>query len=219
MLNLKVVTGYVPIQGHPRSAKEYGELGDQIFGKLGTVPIRPYYERLSDCWLWKYVHSLKEKTTHSIGDNPAKNTLAYHCVQHQKFGWLLKAGLDDHGAHDAYVWIDYGIGHVPGVTPEVILAFLDRVKLDDTAVPGCWEAENALVNDFFPCWRFCGGVLVVPRWRLMPLYKAAKKAIRAHIDQTKNIWWEVNTMAQMERDGFKMRWYLADHNQTMFTGY
>jgi len=108
MTNLKVVTGYVPIAGHPRTPQEYGALGEKIFAEFaarGVVPITAFYETLAECWLWKYVHSLKHPTTHSPGDNPEKNSLAYHCVQHQKFAWLLKAAIKD-PKPDVFVWVD-----------------------------------------------------------------------------------------------------------------
>jgi len=220
MVSVQVVTGYVPISGHPRSAVEYGKLGEDIFRPLSAagVYVRPYYEKLSDCWLWKYMQSIKTPTTHSAGDNPAKNTLAYHCVQHQKFGWLLKAAIQN-PKPDTLVWIDYGIGHVPGVTAAVILDFLGKIKDNDFAIPGCWEKQNAFNNDLWPCWRFCGGVLVVPRPVVHTLYKTVKRSVREHLIQTKNVTWEVNTLARIEPILPHLRWYKADHNETMFTGY
>lgn len=221
-MRVKVVTGYIPIMLHPRSAKEYGELGEKLFKNLdfdGAIH-PPFYEKVSETWLWKLVNNQPFKTTHSTGDNPAKNSLAYHCVQHQKFGWLLKAAIQD-ASFQTYVWMDYGIAHVPGVSPDVVNKFLASVKENDFAIPGCWQREGLLINDFFPCWRFCGGVLVVPRELLYKLYKGVKYAAAQHIQKTKNVVWEVNTLAEAERDGLipPPRWYLADHNETIFTNY
>lgn len=225
MGSVKVVTGYVPIQGHPRTAAEYGALGEKIFLPLARdgIPIARFLETLPDTWLYKYVSRSKTPPTHSAGDNPAKNTLAYHCVQHQKFGWLLKAAIED-PHHDTYVWLDFGIGHVPGVTDRVIWEFLDKVREfpDDLAFPGCWpDGGNTLANDLWPCWRFCGGVLVVPKNRVHKLYKAIKGTALDHVNRTRNVTWETNTMAEAEKNGRlpEFRWYQADHNETMFTGY
>jgi hypothetical protein len=217
-MNVAVVTGYIPLRGHPRSAAEYGALGEAIFKPLASlVPVFPFYEKLDECWMWKYIHAQKTPTTHSSGDNPEKNTLAYHCVQHQKFAWLLKAAIK-RPDFDTFVWLDYGVGHVAGVTPEVIHDFLKRVKPDDFAIPGCWPRGNAMINDFFPCWRFCGGVMVVPRNRVHKLYKAVKREVQRHLVATCNVTWEVNTLARVEAT-LPIRWYKADHNETMFTGY
>lgn len=217
MINLKVVTGYVPIQGHPRTAKEYGALGEAFFGKLQGVPITPYYETIGECWLWKYINGFPGRLSWSVADNPAKNSPAYHCVQHQKFAWLLKAAIAD-PSRDTYVWLDYGIGHVPGCTVEAARDFLDRVVRDDFAIPGCWPLEHAFNTDSFPCWRFCGGVMVVPRHKVHRLYKLVKREVLRHIAETKNLVWEVNTLARIEAT-LGVRWYQADHNETMFTGY
>lgn len=224
MGTVQVVTGYVPISNHPRTAKEYGELSEKVFGPLAGagVPIKRYMEPVQATWLWKYISRGKRLPSSSTHDNPAKNTLEYHCVQHQKFGWLLKAAIED-PRPDTYVWIDFGIGHVPGVDAHVIWDFLQKIKSGDLAIPGCWDMkpENVVINPLWPCWRFCGGVMVVPRARVHKLFKAIKGTALEHVDNTKNVEWEVNTMARAEKMGRlpKFRWYQADHNETMFTGY
>ena len=213
-----LVTGYIPIQGHPRTAKEYGELGENMFkGLAGDFTIHPFYEQVPDTWLSKYLHGLHFTPTHSAGDNPAKNSLAYHCVQHQKFGWLLKAALQ-HPEADTFVWMDYGIGHVPGVTPDIVNEFMAVVK-PEIAIPGCWERQGLMINDFFPCWRFCGSLMVFPRTKLHKCYKIIKREVAAHIMKTANVTWEVNSLAHAEPNLPPIRWYKADHNETMFTNY
>lgn len=219
--DIKVVTGYVPIKGHPRSAAEYGELGEKLFGKVVDVPIHAFYETVPETWLAKLIQEVPFSVTPSVADNPAKNTIAYHCVQHQKFGWLLKAAITD-PTPDTFVWMDYGIGHVPGVTPDVVNAFLASVQPNDFAIPGCWTREEALEWSTYmhPSWRFCGGLMVVPRAHIHRLYKLIKQEAGNHIQRTKNVTWEVNSLAAIERclPG-PLRWYKADHNETMFTAY
>ena len=219
MSDTVLVTGYVPIRLHPRSAAEYGSLGDNIFGGLqGDFTTHPFYETVEETWLWKLIKKLGIDVSHSTADNPAKNSLAYHCVQHQKFGWLLKA-LVSHPDTKTFVWMDYGIGHVPGVTQDVVADFMAAVKDDDFAIPGCWPLATTLINDYFPCWRFCGGLLVVPRDTVYPLYKGIRREVEKHIKQTRNVTWEVNSLAAAEPALPPVRWYLADHDQTMFTHY
>lgn len=218
----QVVTGYIPIPKHTRTAAEYGEYGEKVFGPLAGagVDIKRYMEQYQDTWLWKYISRAKVPPTHSAGDNGAKNTLAYMCVIHQKFGWLLKAAIENPKV-DTFVWIDYGIGHVPGVTADVVWDFLQQVKPNDFAIPGCWPKGQAVLNDFMPCWRFCGGLMVVPRTHVHKLYKAIKGTALDHVNKTGNVTWEVNTMAEAEQNKKlpKLRWYQADHNETMFTAY
>lgn len=214
---IKLVTGYVPIAGHPRTAAEYGALGD----KLATVraPLKAFYTEQKNCWLERF---LWEQTgvTHSTGDNPVKNSLAYHIANHQKVEWLYGASvLDKESTH--FAWIDYGIMHVPGITATVIEDFLRRAKDEKAiAVPGCWP-KSATIDDANPCWRFCGGVFVVPRKLVKPLYKAYLDTAKRRIWKTKNVTWEVNTMAHMEQrcPDIPLWWYQADHNETLFTGY
>lgn len=218
MASLQVVTGYIPIRNHPRPASEYGALGQEMFEPISKkYVVRPFYETVEQTWLSKMLANTRFSTTHSAGDNPAKNTLEYHCVQHQKFGWLLKAALLEK-VPDVFVWIDYGIAHVPGVTPEVVLAFLDQVRDNDLAIPGCWPRDGLMISDLWPCWRFCGGLLVVPRKWTHMLFKTVKRSVLAHMHETHNISWEVNTLARIERE-LPIRWYEADHNETMFKNY
>ncbi len=221
---IQVVTGYVPLKNFPRSAAEYGKLGEELFVPLVTagVNVKRYMEPVDMCWLHKFVSRFKEPPYPSVADNPAKNTLAYHIVQHQKFAWLLKAAIED-PRPDAYVWLDYGIGHLDGVTPVVVGDFLDQVLANPheaVSVPGCWPRDPANIDLRTPCWRFCGGIMVVPRPLVHKLYKAVKTAALKHIEMTKNVEWEVNTLARAEIAGrVPIRWYQADHNATMFTNY
>jgi hypothetical protein len=216
-----VVTGYCPIPGHPRSAAEYGKLGSALFGPLetaGAITVVPAYETVQDTWLFQLLRSKGEVPTHSQGDNPKKNTLAYHCVQHQKFAWLTHAVIKNREA-ETFIWIDYGIGHVPGVTPLVVHEFLAQVRDGDFAIPGCWPGVCNTVHDHFPCWRFCGGLMVVPRKQVFPLYNTIREVVKKNLEDAGNITWEVNSLARAEPSLPGLRWYQADHNQTMFTNY
>lgn len=213
----KLVTGYVPIQGHPRSAEEYGRLGENLFGGLrGDFIVHPFYETVQETWLAKLIQKLGIDVTHSTADNPKKNSLAYMCVQHQKFAWLLKAAIAD-PRPDTFVWVDYGINAI-GVTADVVSNFMASVRMNDLAIPGCWPRNVLMINDYFPCWRFCGGLMVVPRDQVHKLYKAIKQEVTNHIRKTGNVTWEVNSLAAVEPT-LPIRWYQADHNQTMFTNY
>lgn len=212
-----IVTGYVPIVGHPRSAKEYGTLGEEIFAHLAYDTVIPFYDKIENTWLYKMVQKRGLPVGHSVADNPAKNTLAYHYVNHQKFSWLLKAAAMDKA--DTFVWIDYGIGHVPGVTAAVIDEFMAEVRPNDFAIPGCWP-DVCNVDDAYPCWRFCGGVMVVPRQMLLPLYLGIVQTVKNRIAETGNVSWEVNTLARLEPNMVrKPRWYLADHDSSIFENY
>lgn len=215
MVSLKVVTGYVPITNHPRTPEEYGRLGEKL--RQLKAPVQPFYGNVTSCWLYQLIDKLPFTPQWAVSDNPKKNTLAYHCVNHQKFDWLYQASRLDTEA-DTFVWLDYGIMHVPGVTPAVINDFLDHVRKGDLAIPGCWPVGQ--IDDAHPCWRFCGGLMVVPREYVQPLKNLIQAIVMLHVNVTKVVTWEVNSLARAEQTGkVPMRWYKADHDQTMFTNY
>ena len=212
-MNSRLVTAYVPIPGHPRSAVEYGSLGE----KLGGVPVRKaaFYDTPDKMWLTKYVSKLPFKPAISRGDNEKKNTLLYHSVNHQKSTWLVQAA-DKYPDADVLVWVDYGIFHLPGVSNQSITEFMGRV--DDKAIyaPGCWDRPQ-VVEAAYPCWRFCGSVLAVPRRLVDQFDFACRVAARQHISATKNVEWEVNTWARVEAAGkLPFQWYKADHDASLF---
>ena len=216
-MKAKLVTGYVPIPEHPRGPKEYGELGE----KLGGVPVpkKAFYDQFQNTWMAKYIMTLPFKPKPSEYDNPAKNTTIYHCVNHEKTTWLRQAADEDPSA-DILVWVDYGIFRLPGVTNQVIYEFME--KLDDKAIyaPGCWDKPD-VIESAYPNWRFCGSVIAVPRTMVHDFDFACRVNARQHISKTKNVEWEVNTWARVEKaPAFKapIHWYKADHDATLFTG-
>lgn len=216
MAKVRVVTGFVPIENHPRPPEEYSALGLKL--KALNAPLKAFYNTVEDCWLYKEILKLPAIPGHSKGDNPAKNTLAYHIVQHQKPEWLGAASLIDKDA-DVFVWLDYGIMHVPGVDADVINRFLETVKKDDLAIPGCWPRERPL-DDSQVCWRFCGGLMVIPRNQLAKFYVEFKDRTMRNLRLKMNVTWEVNDLARMEKYGsVPIRWYEADHNEKMFNNY
>lgn len=218
-MKVKVITGYCPIPDHPRTPKEYGELGEQLFRHL-NVPVKSFYTQLPACWLYRDMFKRQFKVKHFEGDNPAKNTLDYHIVQHQKSEWLLAGAMLDETEADTFVWMDYGIAHQPGVTPAVVNDFLAKVAKDDFAIPGCWSDKSQPVEMSYINWRFCGSMLIVPRQHIHAFDSEMKRTIRRIIERTHHVTWEVNTLARLERlQTLPIRWYKADHNETQFTNY
>lgn len=212
-MKTKLVTAYVPIPNHPRTAAEYGDLGERLGGV--PVPKKCFYNQLHEMWLTKYVNKLPFVPHSSQGDNPAKNTLAYHAVQHQKTTWLVQA-LDEDRSVDVVVWVDYGIFRLPGVTSQAIYEFMEKVDDKAIYIPGCWP--KAPVEAAVPCWRFCGSVIAVPRRLVDKLDFACRVAARQHISATKNVEWEVNTWARVEaQNKLPIHWYKADHDGSLFT--
>ena len=214
-MRARLVTGYIPLPGQPRSAATYGELGE----RLGGVPVRKkaFYQRVEETWLRRFLATLPVTPRHSEGDNPAKNNVLYHCVQHQKSEWLLAAARE-YPDEDVMVWVDYGIFHQPGINNQAIFEFMERVQDDAIYAPGCWD-RPAFVESAYPCWRFCGSVLAVPVRLAERFHFACASTAMRHIRVTNNVEWEVNTWARLEKKDKRLpiRWYKADHDVTQFT--
>ncbi len=220
---IAAVTAFVPIPGHPRTADEYYALAVPLLVLGQQMPLLAIEEELEACWLYQYLHEVYGKPSrvkHSVSDNPKKNSLAYHIVQAQKTEFLLSAAQASDFGFDTYVWIDYGIMHVPGVTVPVIKEFMKRADGEQTiAIPGCWGPDYTY-NDQHPCWRFCGGVIVVPRKYLVAFDAAMKHEYAYALREHDRVSWEVNMLAQVERHhDLPIWWYQADHNASMFTSY
>jgi hypothetical protein len=216
-MSISIVTAYVPLKTSHRSEAEFHRLGHQLLDS--DLPIMFMHDKLEKCWLHQYAGWCGRKLTHSISDDPEKNTLAYHCVMAQKTDWLVDAACFNQEP-EVLVWIDYGIFHVPGITIEIIKNFLLRA-MDERciAIPGCWE-KNYLYDDEHPCWRFCGGVMVIPRKFVFEFDMAMKQEYIRWIHETGNVSWEVNTLARLERRHELPIWhYRADHNESMFQNY
>ena len=222
-----LVTGYVRLDLANRSHNRYAELGQRLTalhrpcvafldGLPGgdTAAVLP--ASLDKCWLWPHA-----KTAPAPYGNPAKDTAAYHAVQHQKTAWLAEASNHTTASH--LVWIDYGILHVPGVTPELVGQFLARAGTASSTritLPSIWPLSvDGLVDSSQPCWFVAGGVAIVPRhmahtWHVMVEHEAL-----THLRQTGFLTWEVNTWARVIQQHPSMfAVYPADHNATLFTG-
>jgi hypothetical protein len=220
---IRAVTAYVPIKGHPRTEQEYRRLGGMLEEALGDRLMCISAAGLGSCWLYRWLRDVNGdfKLTWSTADNPHKNSLEYHIVQAQKTSWLVEAAAAD-PRPDVFVWIDYGIFSLPGVTAEIIVGFLERAGTETAiAIPGCWEKDRYEYDDRWPCWRFCGGLMVVPREHVHAFDYAMKQEYVNCIKETHNIPWEVNILARVEKNypELPIRWYKADHDSSMFGNY
>lgn len=218
----RVVTGYVPLPDHPRSAETYGKLGYQLSDALGDHPLAVYYSTIPQLWMTKFLEKLAPREpplSWSKGDNPRKNSLEFHCVQYEKFAWLQRAA-DEDGESDTFIWIDYGIFSQPGMNAEVIRGFLSRVRKDDFAFPGCWPPNDEPIDEY-PSWRFLGSLMIVPRVNMKQLFECMQASTRLYVHIMGKVTFEVNMMARVEpllrRTPF--RWYEANHDGSQFGNY
>jgi hypothetical protein len=210
----------VPLADNPRPAAEYARRGELLRDALSGHDSHMFLETVRDLWMTPFIEGLANHHTikHQAGDNPAKNTVEYHAVQHNKLEWLERAAMNLPET-DTFVWMDYGIMALPGFTKDLLTEFLGRVKQHDLAIPGCWPKKE--INDAYPCWRFCGSMFIVPREDVFPLNRAFKSVTRLYVRSMRDVTWEVNDLARVEllHVGPHMRWYEADHNARMLTEY
>ena len=218
---VKVVTGFVQIPNHPRKEEIYVDLGNRLKSAMGVRPIKAFYYDVKDLWLTQFIERLppmEPPLRWAQADNPAKNSLEWHAVQHQKIEWLATEANEDQES-DTFVWLDYGIMYLPGMNGDYLTSFLDRIVKNDFAIPGCWP-KNEVDEWEFPNWRFCGSVLIVPRKDIDNLTRAFKAVTRTFIRSMKKVSFEVNMLALVEQTNIpNLCWYEADHNVTMLTNY
>src|SRR4029077_13364455 len=101
-----------------------------------------------------------------------------------------------------------GIFHLPGVTEQIIIDFLHRAEDEQTVtIPGWWERSSQVYDDEHPCWRFCGGVMIVPRKYLDLFNTAMQQEYIRLLELTGNISWEVNTLARVEEQHPDLIWW------------
>jgi hypothetical protein len=215
---ITAVTGYVHIPDHPRSGNEYCDLGHKL--SACDINLMCTNQEVEECWMFEFLQRRGKKFTYSAADNPKKNSISYHIVQAQKSHWLASAARSMPEA-DPLVWIDFGIFHVPGVTRPIIESFMKRAQGEQAiTIPGCWE-KDYVYNDAQPCWRFCGGVMVVPREHVFKFDMNMKEEYLTWMEEKNNLSWEVNTLARLERrvEGAPIWWYKANHDASLFTNY
>ena len=114
-----LVTGYVRLDLPNRSHADYGRLGAELLMAPADVDRQVFAGTPESCWHWR----LSDGATLPAG-NPEKDTRAFHAVQHEKTAWVAAAA--ERTEADILVWMDYGILHVPGITPALVTAFLER---------------------------------------------------------------------------------------------
>lgn len=215
-MSVVIVTGYIPLPEHPRSKEEYRRLAGLLVGLPAPVL---FFEAddITHCWLHEFLCGYTNEVTWPVADNPRKNTKNYMIVQAQKSAWIAAAA--DQCIADVFVWIDYGIAHLPDVTRELIESFIKRVDGEQViAIPGCWPPGE--YDEAQPNWRFCGGVMVVPsRWAKL-FFRAMQVEYVDWLRETGSLSWDVNTLARVEARTHLPIWhYRADHDRSLFENY
>jgi len=173
------------------------------------LPTIVYQQPLSECWLTQHHESLGTRVV------PAgKDSLAYHCVQHEKTQWLAKTATHCVGT---LIWLDYGLLDMPGVVARHIVDFyrhVDSHPPKHVTIPTAGWPTDSPIDDSRPCWICAGSVLVMPSLSAVWWNREC-----VQVATTCRPTWEVNTWAKVARKHpDQVQFYAADHNATLLTG-
>lgn len=184
-----LVTGYIRLDLPNRSHDEYQRLGADLLTTPADVHRCVYGGVASACWHWR----LSEGATLPLG-NAEKDTRAFHAVMHEKTAWVADAA--ERIAAEVFVWMDYGILHVPGITPALVTAFLERAAWkaprDRVGMASIWGGPPLITPvPHQVAWYCAGGVFTVPRHLALPWHQ---EVAAAAVRMRNRGWatWEVN---------------------------
>lgn len=185
-------------------------LWDIVYPNIRIIPLS-----LSDCELYQIGMSYQgELPTHR---HPTKDTQAFFSLMNTKIEFMKKgAALTD---HDTLIWLDIGLLKIATHKERCIerLHAIHRSAYEKITIPGCWSHTSAcdvnIVN-----WRFCGGLLIMPRSFLDRFYDHSKNVLTDFCTMPiYKLTWETNVWSVIEycaeRDNIV--WYAADHNDSM----
>jgi hypothetical protein len=208
-----LVTGYVRLDLPNRPHDEYAGLGARLIDAADMVDQITFGGTVDACWHW----ALSEGALLPVG-NPEKDTRAFHAVQHEKTAWTAAAA--ERTDAEILVWLDYGIFHVPGVTEDLVAAFLaraaERGPRDRVGMASIWEGPPEITPvPHRVAWHCAGGAFTVPRHLALPWHQAV---VDAAVRMRRRGWatWEVNDWADAWREnpGLVRAWR-CDHDATL----
>jgi len=205
--SLRLVTAYVPLDCDNRSEGAYHELGREL--QSLRLPLTVFHQTLAETWLAEHYESVGCPVR-----SGGKDSLAYHCVQHEKSRWLLRAMRG--WPSETVAWIDYGILHNPKIKPADVLAWVRAVSESPPSkitAPSCQPlhaSPDEAIN-----WSLCGGLIAMPARNVLWFHDKCQLYAKTG-DPT----WEVNTWAKVAIERAEMFClYPANHDQTMFHNY
>jgi hypothetical protein len=120
------------------------------------------------------------------------------------------------------IWLDMGLLKIAKNKERCIehLHALHTSTFAKITIPGCWSHMPACdVNRVN--WRFCGGLLIIPRRFLSSFYDHSKNVLKDFCTlPIYKLSWETNVWSVIEYCAEKenILWYQADHNDSMIMG-
>jgi hypothetical protein len=165
------------------------------------------------------LYSIAMKYTGALPDGRTENkdTKEFLAIMNTKIEFILRASemCDD----DTFVWVDFGILKISKHRERFInkLKSINTQSFDKVIIPGCWSfGRSCGVNSVN--WRFCGGVLVIPRKHIQTFYGHCKNVLTDFCTLPMyKLTWETNVWGVVEACAMKndISWYFADHNDSL----
>lgn len=145
--------------------------------------------------------------------SPEKDTLEFMILMNAKTECIRRV-RDAGYVSDTYVWLDAGITKILSDPVRRLQEMMERCEslpADRIVIPGCWDTPcEALYSRV--CWRFCGGLFVVPS-KYVDSFAEAVLAECARLGDLAV--WEVNVWASIEHT-LPILWTHGDHNDRLF---
>lgn len=170
---------------------------------------------LTDCELYQIGMAYQgDLPTHR---HVTKDTKEFFSLMNTKIEFMKKAMA--HTQDQTLIWLDMGLLKIATHKDRCIerLRTLHAASFDKITIPGCWSHMPACdVNRVN--WRFCGGLLIVPRPFLQRFYDHSKNVLTDFCTlPIYKLTWETNVWSVIEycAEREHILWYQADHNDSM----
>jgi hypothetical protein len=149
--------------------------------------------------------------------NVTKDTKEFFGLMNTKTEFILRASelCED----DTLIWIDFGILKISKYSERFInkLKSINTTSFSKIIIPGCWSFGRPFTVNSVN-WRFCGGILVIPRKHVLTFYEHSKNVLNDFCKQSNyKLTWETNVWNIVEFCAMKndIAWYFADHDDSM----
>jgi hypothetical protein len=228
------ITSLYDLYGNPEAMRSYLELFRPlaesglpflVFTDPSLLPLWDVYPNiriiplpLSECELYQIGMAYQgDLPTHR---HPTKDTKEFFSLMNTKIEFLQKSARLTEDS--TLIWLDMGILKIATNKERCIehLRALHASTFEKITIPGCWSHMPACdVNRVN--WRFCGGLLIIPRRFLSSFYDHSKNVLTDFCTlPIYKLTWETNVWSVIEYCAEKenIAWYQADHNDSMIMG-
>lgn len=172
-----------------------------IAGSLGSIPenVKLIPSILSDVATFQALAKIDPRPTLPTTRNDIKDTYEYISLMNSKFDFVCEAEKLFPG-YSHYSWIDAGILKLCHDNGAGIASIREiaKIRCDRIITPSGYVGREVVAFPTTePCWRFLGGLLVIPQ-PLLASFKSAFDDMLRRVVSAGVITWEVNVLAYVE---------------------